>query len=191
MEVGSIIQFGKYPQGAEGEVWPIEWFVLATYQNRALIISKHVLDAQQYNTELADTTWATSSIRNWLHLNFLPAAFSEEEQKRILTTNTPNNDNPRYWTPGGVPSKDRIHLLSGQEVEKYFAKEPGRRVLATGYAARKGLRRDAGGSCCWCTRTPGASASSVTNVYYNGALSYNGDKVSNLYAIRPALWITF
>ena len=63
---------------------PIEWIVLDIQDERALLLSKNILDTQQYNTEQVPTTWETSSIRSWLNHTFLNQAFTSEEQEKIL-----------------------------------------------------------------------------------------------------------
>ena len=45
MKKGDIIEFGKYPQGADGSVLPIEWIVLDVNEKEALrIAQKHYMD---------------------------------------------------------------------------------------------------------------------------------------------------
>ena len=75
---GDIVSFGTYEQdnntsnGKEN----IEWLVLAKEGKRVLIISKYVLDCQQYNSTRTSVTWETCSLRKWLNETFLNAAFS-------------------------------------------------------------------------------------------------------------------
>ena len=74
-KIGSHVVFGKYEQDddASNGKEPIEWIVLAKEKDRALLISKYGLAAQQYNTEWTDETWETCSLRKWLNETFLNA----------------------------------------------------------------------------------------------------------------------
>ncbi len=88
----NYIQFGSYPQAKDGvDKTPIEWLVLVHDNNRALLISRYGLDSQPYNTEITETTWEKCTLRKWLNETFLNAAFSKEEQAKILLSNIDNS----------------------------------------------------------------------------------------------------
>ena len=146
-EPGEIVKFGRYPQGANGEVKPIEWIVLdadyaGTGKDTRLLLSRYGLDAKPYNEEWEDVTWETCTLRSWLNGEFLERAFTEEERKKLALTHVENPDgigglldeddydeddedeydddgNRVAWrTPGGHATDDRVFLLSLDEVEK-------------------------------------------------------------------------
>ena len=50
-KVGDFVEFGRYPQTAEGEILPIEWQVLYKDEanNLMLVISHYGLDAKSFN----------------------------------------------------------------------------------------------------------------------------------------------
>ena len=77
--------FGQYPQNQGAAPEPIAWKVLRRESDRILLISKYVLDCKPYNTTQTDVTWETCSLRKWLNHEFLYAAFTAEERKRIPT----------------------------------------------------------------------------------------------------------
>ena len=83
---GDIMTFGHYEQDGDlsDGTENIEWTVLDVQENSALLISRYGLDSVQYNTERAEVTWETCSLREWLNGDFLCAAFSEEEQETII-----------------------------------------------------------------------------------------------------------
>ena len=93
--VGDICYFGAYEQDNDltNGKEPIEWLVLDVQGDKALLLSKYGLDAKPYNTTYADVTWETCTLRKWLNDDFLKTAFSEDEQKAILTTEVDNSAN--------------------------------------------------------------------------------------------------
>ena len=80
------VLFGSYPQSdASGFTKePIEWIVLDRQEDRALLLSKNILDCKNYNDTLVDTTWENCSLRNWLNTSFLLNAFDSNEQKKNI-----------------------------------------------------------------------------------------------------------
>ena len=118
------VKFGSYPQSdASGNTKePIEWIVLDRQGDKALLLSKYILDFKCYNDESEDVTWETCTLRNWLNNDFYFKAFSSDEQKKIQTTNITNNDNLYYGTNGGNNINDKVFCLSAEEVRKYFGK---------------------------------------------------------------------
>lgn len=119
-----IVKFGSYPQSdASGNTKePIEWIVLDRQRDKALLLSKYILDFKCYNDDYKDVTWETCTLRNWLNNDFYFKAFSSDEQKKIQTTNITNNDNLYYGTNGGNNINDKVFCLSAEEVRKYFGK---------------------------------------------------------------------
>ena len=85
-QVGDRFEFGRYPQGANGEVWPITWRVLQRNSNGLLVIAEQGLDAKPYNEEFCDITWADCTLRRWLNGEFFNKAFNEQEQSLIKTS---------------------------------------------------------------------------------------------------------
>lgn len=91
-EEPETVLFGSYEQdgdAANGKE-PIEWLVLAQDGDKALLLSKYALDHQSfmpfYEPVTEPFTWESCSLRQWLNSTFLNAAFSAEEQRRLLTT---------------------------------------------------------------------------------------------------------
>jgi len=88
--VGSEHTFGSYPQSSASSKEPIEWVVLKREENRALVISKNVLDSKEYdkdsNTVEPITSWEECSLRKWLNDEFYNTAFSAAEKEKIALT---------------------------------------------------------------------------------------------------------
>ena len=136
LRVGDIIPFGKYPQGANGEVQPLMWRVLAVEGCRALLITDDLIDAVPYNKKEKNVTWETCTLRKWVNNDFLRTAFSSDEQAQIATVTHQNPDNPFYDTKGGKPTEDRLFALSIGEAGKFFRSDDDRMAAPTAYAKK-------------------------------------------------------
>ncbi|MDR2590760.1 MAG: DUF6273 domain-containing protein [Oscillospiraceae bacterium] len=161
-----IIEFGGY-----------DWLVLERSGTTALILSIDVIERRSYHTNGGDITWEFSSIRNYLNNEFLNN-FSLTDQNRILETNVINNDNPKYGTPGGNDTVDKIFLLSIDEALTFFEDNSTRVALNSN-----------GEASWWWLRSPGAIGDYAARVDYVGGVSiYDLDVVIDT-GVRPALWI--
>ncbi len=125
VNVGDIVKFGRYPQGANGEIQPLEWRVLETDGDTALLLTEKCVDCRPYNGEdkvgkLGGNTWEYSDLRSWINGEFLDTAFDSKERGRIVVSHNANADNPIWETKGGNRTDDRIFCLSIEEAEKYF-----------------------------------------------------------------------
>ena len=191
-EVGSVVFFGSYEQDnvASNGKEAIEWIVLAKEGNRALLISRFALDCQRYNSNFADGTWETSSLRKWLNGTFISNAFSSDEQNMIQTTTVTADKNPSYSTSPGNDTTDKVFLLSITEVYKYFSSNSARQCKGTDYCYAQGAYKGNNGNCWWWLRSPGYNSNYAAFVLYDGSVIDYGlgvDDVSD--AVRPALWI--
>ena len=161
IHVGGTVKYGSYEQdnntsnGAE----TIEWTVLDIQGDKALVISKNVLDFQRYYPNLQTTvTWANSSIRTWLNDSFYNAAFSDGQKSGIYTTSVSGESNTVFGTSGGSATSDKIFLLSASEAANYLNTDGKRMANCTEYAlSRNGdsaLRNTTTQSSYWLLRTP-------------------------------------
>ncbi len=121
-EEGYIV-FGAYEQDGDESNGPepIEWEILEENGNGIFLVSRYVLDYQPYNREDTNVTWENCTLRGWLNDEFLNKAFTEREQARIRVTEVANPDNPLYGIPGGNSTRDRIFLLSAEEVLSHYS----------------------------------------------------------------------
>ncbi len=186
--VGETFMFGHYEQDgnwANGRE-PIAWRVLAVEGDAALLISQFILDAKAYNDKSMDITWENCTLRRWLNDSFLINAFSEAEQRAILTSPVTNGDNPEFAIGGGADTKDRVFLLSIAEAENYFSSDNDRKVKNTAYAQAQG----SGGMddiTNWWLRSPGQQADHAVSVssgfiHVSGYFVFTGNN-----GVRPAL----
>ena len=114
------VTFGSYPQSDEsGNIKePIEWLVLEKQADRALLLSKYILDSQRYTENYNEITdWEKSTIRTWLNNNFYNVAFNNSEKNCILSTEVINNiENGNSEICNNT--NDKIFLLGWNEVQQ-------------------------------------------------------------------------
>lgn len=186
---GEIITFGRYPQNS-GIPEPIEWRVLSVESDRVLLISLYALDCVLYNEQYEDVIWSACTLRSWLNGEFIDAAFSPDEQRRIHMVTLSNPENPLFSTPGGADTVDRIFCLSTDEAERYFSSNDDRICKATEWAENKEIWINDAGGCWWWLRSPGKPEYSAVSVYGDGDINLWGDGVSiDRICVRPALYM--
>ena len=193
--VGDIVQFGSYEQdnNLENGKEPIDWIVLEIKRGKALIVSQYALDAWKPESRegwYAYVSWSNSSLRRRLTDDFLPSAFSEEDQDKIA--------------PVMIEGKtDEIFLLSIAQAEQYFKTTTDqlleRRCAPTVYAKKQGVYEDSyqtangKGTCHWWLRTDvGNCAFAYVRPYgtiYDNYSAKTEDNYTYTRGVRPALWI--
>ena len=196
---GTYEQDGNAANGAE----PIEWYVLDEKDGKVLLISKYILDAVAYDDSFAgypwygidhrpvsDTTWETSSLRAWLNGTFLTAAFSADEQGKIVAYTAEDSKNFGTITGEGAPeaavhvvsATDKVFLLSVAEARSLFINDAARVAEATAYAKAQGVYvnsdrasdQAAVGMSPWWTRTVGYYAGYAAVVMPDGYVHGDG-----------------
>ena len=194
LSVGNIFIFGKYEQDNNLENGPefIEWIVLDVEEERALLISKYGLDALQFHNKETSwgnpVNWRMSSIRKWLNQEFYENAFSEGEKNSILPMYLDDSSDISEDLQS-EPQKDRIIILSVDEVRQYMNKEI-RSCQATPYAISKKIWTGYDGNCWWWLRTPGEEHNYITHVGTEGDLHIYGNcATAKDGTVRPALWL--
>ena len=197
VRVGDRRSFGQYPQGANGEVQPLVWRVLAVENGRALLITEKLIDCVKYHTKRTDITWETCTLRQWMNRDFIHKAFSSSEQGKIATVTNQNPNNPKFGTKGGNATQDKIFALSINEAEKYFRNNDDRRAAPTGFAIKNGAWVSDNYSLpngektgWWWLRSPGSNSDDAACVLTNGDVYQFGNYVDfNYGAVRPAFWL--
>ena len=197
-KAGDTVSFGKYEQnnvigdGAEN----IEWLVLDVKDGKALLISRYVLDVKPYNTELIRITWEKCTLRSWLNGEFFLSAFNENEQKLVSRTLVTAEANPDRDTYTGFDTKDKVFMLSVNEVLTYFGDKTGDGCTVTAYTEAGGARVAPGygvnrsDSCDWWLRTPGHDSTAASVVNFHGECVTYGDDVNRTYVgVRPVVWV--
>ena len=188
---GSYEQDGDSSNGKE----PIEWLVLDRDGDRALLLSKYALDYQSfmpfYEPVTEPYTWESCSLRRWLNGTFLNAAFSADEQQRLLTTTVITSPGSLHRENGPVTTEDRVFLLSNTEVYAYFANEAATAAEYTAYALSEnpwpGNAATPGPADWWLRTTDGYDH--PDGVYADGRVGEGARAYEGEY-VRPAIWIT-
>ena len=194
-EVGEVVILGEYEQDndIDNGKEEIEWLVLAKEEDKALLISKYVLDNTPFNEYEVRITWETCTARKFLNNSFYKNAFNNKTRDFILTTTVEPADNAKYGFSGGNQTSDKLFLLSLEEARLYFDVNEERVARATKYAAAKGTYNNGDAGCWWWLRTPSSgTGSSAVCVYYHGEVDY--DKGSGVHddkcGVRPAMWVS-
>ncbi|MBE5767194.1 MAG: hypothetical protein E7335_08540 [Clostridiales bacterium] len=214
------LTFGVYEQdnNLENGPEPIEWFVLEVENGRALVVSRHALELMPYhNTIEWDTSlmWETWDIRAWLNGEFLETAFTAAEIARIPTVTVEAQLNSFSYNQGN-DTRDKVFLLSYNEVPRYFGNGRTRTCRPTEYAiaryeAKTGRQwkqivddvwEEYTGTCSWWLRTPGDFPGSATISHHRGGLGFMSSYSFTFpyaafgypepdyhHGVRPAMWI--
>lgn len=184
---------------------PISWIIVEELADSYVLISKDVLDAgYPFLDDYGVSTWADSSIRDWLNgtdnyakggteyagkWNFINRAFTNAELANIQTSTLMTSDNESYQTLGGGETTDLVYLLSSDEVAAYFSETLSAQSGATPYALHKGVSAE-GNQAIWWLRSPGI------NTYFQG-VDRNGDVSEGGYSsantdvgIRPVIRVS-
>ncbi|MBR4342614.1 MAG: hypothetical protein IKP88_07905 [Lachnospiraceae bacterium] len=218
VKVGDIIKFGSYEQDDDmtNGKEEIEWIVLAKDSKKILVVSKYALDCLPYNKEYReyDITWEKSSLREWLNKIFYKTAFTKKERTMINKVKLINDDNPYYGTEGGNDTKDKVFLLSLNDVintlygfdSDIHEYDITRRCAATSYAKAQGVWSyekfhneniwkkstavDEEPTCQWLLRSPGSREGRIAYVDTEGDVGYDGiDGIDSYVSVRPAMYI--
>ncbi len=195
---------------------PIKWRVLSVEGDDVFLVADKNLDCQRYNDTFTEVTWETCTMRSWLNGygaesnkerkdysgdNFFDNAFSPSEQLAIKTTNVVNNDNLEYETESGNDTKDKVYLLSLDEVTNpaygfvsRLSASATRVAVNTAYTAGGGeagskYMGGAGNAGYWWLRSSGKyGIGCAAYVNDDGSVNALGDNVDDVNsAIRPAL----
>ena len=198
--VGDSICLGTYEQdNLGGQQEAIEWIVLETKGNNALLLSRYGLEAgQPFLNRYAACTWETSSVREWLNGDFLNNVFTSAESGCILETWVDNGKaqgNPKWSTQGGESTLDRLFLLSYAEAVTYFGTNEARRCAPTDYALSQGAwtydkySPEGRLSGVWWLRSPGETRNYAACVDLQGSALYQNSVGNNYVCVRPAMWV--
>ena len=191
--VGNYVIFGNYPQTNDvNDNSPIEWLVLESDGETALLISRYALDCKPYNEYQMYTTWERCTLRYWLNNEFFNKAFSAEEKQYVLQSDVSADKNPWRSTNLGSATKDKVFLLSSAEANKYFKSDDARKCAPTDYALQQGAHTsdsdkvEGRETCEWWLRSPGYYSIDATDVDHNGSI-YSCNAEISYVAVRPCV----
>ena len=146
--------------------------------DKTLLLTKDCIEERALNKDVTSVTWESCTLRSYLNGTWYENTFSEGEKDKILTTDVINSDSAEYDTSGGNDTKDKVFLLSLDEVEQYFSSDDER------------VAKYSGEVNWWWLRSPGFSEVYAAYVELDGDVYSDGDLVINdLGGIRPAIWV--
>lgn len=200
--IGEHMKFGTY-QGEE-----IEWRVIdADDENgKVLLLSEYGLDAKPYHEDSTfDIKWEDCTLRGWLNHEFYEAAFTDEEQEKIVLSTSEGFPKHNSRVPGYDYDKlereteDYVFLLSYTEVYQYISNthgdesDPDRLCYPTEYAKNNTDIKIYNGACGWwlCAGIRGYEGNrhKPCIVSVHGGISLEKNANTDMHAVRPAMWI--
>ena len=173
---------------------PIEWIVLTNDGKKALLLSRYVLTDTNFNYVYGNANgkdWAKCTLRTWLNGDFFANAFTKEEQKAILQTQNKNPAGPGTKTKG-AGSKDKVFLLSYEELQKYLPGQEQRAACRTVFADAVKNKSTEGSmsAASWWLRTPGMNKGRALLVAADGSVDLReGEHILQPRGVRPAVWV--
>ena len=186
--IGATVKMGFYPDRSES----LEWVVLDRKDDKALLITKKIIDCRKFNEYgIKDASyWSTCSLRSWLNGDFIKNSFMVLETEKIVATDLPSSTNPIYKTKDVFTVNDKIFLLSIDEVNKYFPTYEETKCTITQLAKKHGAYCDTNGYGYWWLRTTGELSTEASYIFYSGGVSTKGyDVTGTIFGVRPAMWI--
>ena len=167
---------------------PIEWIVLEKNGDKALLLSRLIIENEVYDTSLT-VSYSNSYIRNFVNTTMYNKYFNEKEKGMILDTTIDNATN-------------KMFILCKDEVLKYFGNKLKDNKKATTHiteqlkktrtnitiANKPGAWYD-GNSSYWLRDTVGNG--NAMYLGYSGRLNLDGDIITINDGIRPAVWVKY
>ncbi|MCR4784716.1 MAG: DUF6273 domain-containing protein [bacterium] len=194
LPVGYRFKFGRYPQGSNGEVYPITWRVLRRDEDSLLVISEFGLDTKPYNQDKRHVTWSECTLRGWLNSEFLLKAFTDSERSLIKVSSLGHDADPptafrtlmeAFTFRYDRSTEDRVFLLSRNEVRNLFYLLP--KFRPTEYAIKNGAEED--GCAWWWLRSRGSSSNDAADVGTGGDIYCYNYVLDTGGCVRPAFRI--
>jgi hypothetical protein len=159
-----------------GNVWRV--LDVEEKAGTALLLSEHLVAYRAYHDEFTEVVWHDCALRTWLNDEFFPGLPADFAALVVETKN--ENPDSRWRVPGGPATTDKVFLLDGEDMERYFPGED---------ATRVSTRHD-GQPWWWWLRSPGGRGTGAAGVLCDGYVSDGGTNVNNAAGgVRPALTI--
>lgn len=185
----SSMSIGQWPQGWHGEVLPIEWEILRIEDEKLLLLSKFGLHSMAYDEKGGKVYWESSKVRSWLCKEFM-SAFSEEEKQEICEVTVENVKGSTKPDPEYFHTKEKVFLLSEDEVKVFGKNKLAWRRKATPWAKRNGAYADKKGNGVWWLRSYGRIEKlSMCVVRADGGLYPGADVRAEDVMVCPAMYI--
>ena len=178
---GEYVRFGTWQIAADGPASPIDWIVVEVTETHALLLSRLGLASGVFHESFrTNIDWLMSSLRTWLNTDFYRQAFSEEDRKRIYTS----EDFPEAVFCLSQEETQAIPAIRGSRTEA-----PERLLCyASPHALLTHPFQGQNGSSPWWLRSMGSEGGRVLLIWTDGTvLDAAVNEPGNL--IRPAIRI--
>lgn len=176
---------------------PYIWQVLDVQDDKALLITKDIIEKAVYHETYESITWEDCSLREYLNGDFFENSFSDEEKAKIIEVTNPNPDNQWFDTKGGNDTQDKVFLLSIEEVVKYFGDSgqlengnPDSEYFIDDEYNEGRIAYNEGVAEWWFLRSPGGEAGRAADMSDVGTIILYGDCTNAGHGTRPALWVS-
>lgn len=130
----------------------IEWQIMYVENNNnkeLLLVSKKVLDFQQYNSSGKATTWEKCSLNKWLNTTFIDRAFTKTERSYIKKNIIEGASNKIFILSYADAQNPKYGFSNSPTYD-----DPMRRTSGTDFAVDSG---SGGGMCRWILREDGVA----------------------------------
>lgn len=185
----ATVLFGKYYQEKDGQALsPIEWNVLDEKDGKTLLITTKSIDSKPFHHKREAVTWDSCDLRQWLNGAFLQTTFTAEEQAAIASTKVSALKNPRFDTPVGKPTNDKVFLLGYEECLRYMPEDADRKNFPTEYAIAHDCYVNTDGNAAWWLRSNGMSETEHLASWGNFSLRHHYVDDPTI-GVRPAIWV--
>lgn len=163
----------KVSFGLDGQ----QWLVIDKQGDSLLLLSVEGVEKRAFQYAMARVYWKDSDLRYWLNDTYLFEAFSEAERNCIKDSDINNVD---IYDGKVANTRDRLFLLSVDEVEHYLVNEKDRVCVSID-----------GETVSWWLRNPGHTSDYVKVVQIDGLVDHYGVYTNSdtLPMVRPAMWI--
>lgn len=197
IRVGDYVYLGRWEQndftgdGAE----PIRWLVISKDGSKLFLLSEKALANLPFNKKSDGTSWAGSSLRQWLNYDFYRGAFNAQEAEAIQTTQVEDTVEHSYYEFNTASrfsgtTQDKVFLLSYLELCTYLdlqtaACEP---TAVVSKSKNKIMLSKSNGRayCYWWLRTSSYKKNAMFMSYEGFSSAYEHHPQI---CVRPALWV--
>lgn len=189
------VQYGMYPQTADGDIEPVLWRVLGVKNGQALLLAEYVLDAepiiicddkkmQEAHSYRRITTFEECDLYPWLSDVMAVNMFTPDElaaldwsRGKVFILNSDEFINVDYGFTRTIYGEGDVPVLRC------------RKTLPTAYAKKKGnIYTESGGCTYWVDNVKGKLDYKMGIVGFNGHMSYGAYHRTNI-GIRPAVLV--
>ena len=181
---GDTITFGSYIRNRHSE--PLSWLVLDVKpgQNRALLITKEVIEMRRFHSRWSNVSWRDCALRAWLNEDFYYTCFSPSEQRAIMKSEIRST-----YVDTTITTLDYVFALNKTEADKYFHSNSARKGTPTQHSIHNEIAVVNGHSYWW-LRDSSSRKNDANRVKPDGTIeTYGGNTNAYGVGVRPAIWV--